>query len=116
MKRDLGDYIEDIIDAINKAMDFVKDLDYETFARDDKTVFAVIRACEIIGEAAKNIPDSMRTKYPAIPWKDMAGMRDKVIHEYFGVKLRIVWNAVTKELPPLKPQFGHILQDMEKAE
>ena len=114
MKREVGDYIEDIISAMGKAIDFVKNISYEEFTRDDKTVFAVVRALEIIGEAAKNIPDDIRKNYPLIPWKDMTGMRDKVIHEYFGVKLSIVWRAVKEEIPPLKPIFEKILRDLEK--
>ena len=114
MKREAGDYIEDIISAMDKAMDFVKNISYEEFTRDDKTVFAVVRALEIIGEAAKNIPDDIRKNYPLIPWKDMTGMRDKVIHEYFGVKLSIVWRAVKEEIPPLKPIFEKILRDLEE--
>ena len=69
MKREVGDYIEDIISAMGKAIDFVKSISYEEFTRDDKTVFAVVRALEIIGEAAKNIPDDIRKNYPLIPWK-----------------------------------------------
>ncbi len=114
MKREIGDYIEDIIGAIDKTMNFVKNISYEEFIQDDKTVFAVVRALEIIGEAVKNIPDDIRKNYPEIPWKDMAGMRDKVIHEYFGVKLSIVWRAVKEEIPPLKPIFEKILRDLEK--
>jgi len=114
MKREIGDYIEDIISAMGKAMDFVKNISYEEFTRDDKTVFAVVRALEIIGEAAKNIPDDIRKNYPLIPWKDMTGMRDKVVHEYFGVKLSIVWRAVKDEIPPLKPMFEKILKDIEE--
>jgi len=114
VKREVGDYIEDIIGATDKAMDFVKNISYEKFTRDDKTVFAVVRALEIIGEAVKNIPDDIRKNYPEIPWKDMAGMRNKVIHEYFGVKLSIVWRAVKEEIPPLKPIFEKILRDLEK--
>ncbi|HIH96203.1 MAG TPA: DUF86 domain-containing protein [Thermoplasmata archaeon] len=114
MKREVGDYIEDIISATGKVMDFVKNISYEEFIQDDKTVFAVVRALEIIGEAAKNIPDDIRKNYPEIPWKDMAGMRDKVIHEYFGVKSSIVWRAVKEEIPPLKPIFEKILRDLEE--
>ncbi len=114
MKREIGDYIEDIISAMGKAMDFVKNISYGEFTRDDKTVFAVVRALEIIGEAAKNIPDDIRKNYPLIPWKDMTGMRDKVVHEYFGVKLSIVWRAVKDEIPPLKPMFEKILKDIEE--
>jgi len=114
MKREIGDYIEDIISAMGKAIDFVKNISYEEFIQDDKTVFAVVRALEIIGEAAKKIPDDIRKNYPEIPWKDMAGMRNKVIHEYFGVKSSIVWRAVKEEIPPLKPIFEKILRDLEK--
>jgi len=113
MKREMGDYFEDIVSAMEKAMNFVKDISYEEFSRDDKTVFAVIRALEIVGEAVKNIPDEMRKNYPEIPWKDMAGMRDKVIHEYFGVKLKIVWKTVKEKLPLLKPIFEKILRDVD---
>lgn len=81
MKREIGDFIEDIINAMNKAVKFVEGMSYEEFVQDDKTVFAVIRAIEIIGEAVKNIPDDVRKDYPEIPWRGMAGMRDKVIHE-----------------------------------
>jgi uncharacterized protein with HEPN domain len=114
VKREVGDYIEDIIGAMDKAMNFVKNISYEEFIQDDKTAFAVVRALEIIGEAVKNIPDDIRKNYPEIPWKDMAGMRDKVIHEYSGVKLSIVWIAVKEEIPPLKPIFEKILRDLEE--
>jgi uncharacterized protein with HEPN domain len=85
VKREIGDYIEDIISTMDKAIDFVKNMSYEEFTRDDKTVYAVVRAIEIIGEAARKIPGNVRKNYPEIPWNDMAGMRNKVIHEYFGV-------------------------------
>ena len=114
MKREIVDYIEDIISAMDKAMDFVKNMSYEEFTRDDKTVYAVVRAIEIIGEAVKNIPGNVRKNYPEIPWKDMAGMRNKVIHEYFGVKLNIVWRTVKEEIPPLKPLFEKILKELEE--
>lgn len=112
MKREIGDYIEDIIDSMDKAMNFAKDLSYEEFVQDNKTVFAVVRALEIIGEATKNIPDNVRKKYPEIPWKDIAGMRNKVIHEYFGVKLSIVWKSIKEEIPPLKLLFEKMLREL----
>ncbi|MGB7291237.1 MAG: DUF86 domain-containing protein [Thermodesulfobacteriota bacterium] len=114
MKREIGDYIEDIIGAMDKAADFVGNVSYEEFTRDDKTIFAVVRALEIVGEAVKNIPSDVRKKYPEVPWKDISGMRNKVIHEYFGVKLSIVWRTVKEELPPLKPLFEKILNELEK--
>ena len=114
MKREAGDYIEDIINAMEKSTNFIKDLSYKKFIQDDKTVFAVVRALEIIGEAVKSTPNNLRKKYPEIPWKDMAGMRDKVIHEYFGVKLSLVWKTVKEEMPPLKPLFEKMLREMEE--
>ncbi len=101
MKREIGDFIEDIVNAMNKALKFVEGMNYEEFAKDDKTVFAVVRAIEIIGEAVKNIPEDIRREYPEIPWKGMAGMRDKVIHGYFGVDIKVVWDTVNKRIPEL---------------
>ena len=85
-------------------------MDYEAFVRDSRTAYAVIRALEIIGEAAKNVPSSVKAENSQIPWKKMAGMRDKVIHEYFGVDLKRVWNTVNNDLPALRPQFEKILE------
>ena len=80
MKDEFLDYVEDILKAMDDALTFVKDMNYDAFVKDRKTVYAVIRALEIIGEATKNIPSTIKTRYPEIPWKDMVGMRDKVIH------------------------------------
>ena len=82
-----------------------------SFASDTKTVYAVLRAVEIIGEASKNIPAAVKTKYSEIPWKDIAGMRDKVIHVYFGVDLKRVWRTVTEDIPNLRSNFEKILKD-----
>lgn len=87
-------------------------LDFESFAKDDKTIFAVIRALEIIGEASRKIPKAVRSRYPDVPWKDMAGMRDKLIHDYFGVDLRVVWKTVQKDLPPLRSILDQIIQKL----
>ncbi|MFH1539237.1 MAG: DUF86 domain-containing protein [bacterium] len=89
-EREFGDYVQDIFDSITAAEEFVEGLEFKDFKKDRKTVFAVIRAIEVIGEATKNLPESFRKKYPEIPWKDMAGMRDKLIHEYFGVDVEIL--------------------------
>ncbi len=93
MTREYGDYIADIIDAMNKAIEFVSNMDYNEFVQDIKTTYAVIRAIEIIGEAVKNIPKEVKANYPEIPWKDIAGMRDILVHEYFGAKLDKVWRV-----------------------
>jgi uncharacterized protein with HEPN domain len=115
MKEEFLDYIEDIIQAMNDALSFVKDMEYNVFLRDKKTIYAVNRALEIIGEATKNIPPSVKKRYPQIPWKKMAGMRDKVIHEYFGVDLKRVWSTVKKDIPDLKPLFEKILSDFKQS-
>lgn len=111
MKREFMDYLDDIVNAMNKVEDFTKDMTYVEFIEDDKTTFAVIRALEIIGEAVKKIPSSITKQYPQIPWKDMAGMRDKLIHEYFGVKTKVVWETIKQDIPPLKPLFQRILAE-----
>lgn len=82
---------------------------FEDFQNDQKTIFAVTRAIEIIGEAAKSIPISWREKYSQIPWKNITGMRDKLIHHYFGVNLQVVWNTVKDEIVRLKPIIQEIL-------
>lgn len=113
MRREIRDYVEDIRQAIGEIETFTRGVTKETFLQDRKTVNAVIRSLEIIGEAAKNLPETIRKKYPAIPWRDMAGMRDKLIHAYHGVDLEILWVVVTEELPPLKPHIEKIREDIE---
>jgi uncharacterized protein with HEPN domain len=114
MKREVGDYIQDVIEAMAKCEGFIEGLTFEEFIRDDKTVFAVIRAIEVIGEAVKNIPDDIKSKYVEIPWKNIAGMRDKLIHGYFGTDLVRVWNTAKEEMPPLKPFFEKMIKDLEE--
>lgn len=80
------------------------------FREDKKTVYSVIQAIEIIGEAVKNIPDMIRNENPDIPWKQIAGMRDKLIHGYFSVDMIILWKAATKELPQLKSSILEIIE------
>lgn len=106
-------YISDILQQMEDALEFVRGMTYEQFLRDKKTINAVLRAIEVIGEATKNVPEGIRARYPDIPWKEMAGMRDKVIHFYFGVDLETVWLVVSERIPELKPKLEQVLQDLK---
>jgi len=113
--REYEDYIRDILDSIGAAEEFVAGMGFGDFEKDRKTVYAVMRAIEIVGESAKNVPAPVRKKYPEIPWREMSGMRDKVIHAYFGVDLGVVWETATHDLPRIRPLVHRALKDMEAA-
>lgn len=116
MKREIRDYLKDIIDAMDNAISFVYGMEYEDFVKDLKTVYAVVRSLEIIGEASKKIPKSLREKYPQIPWSKMAGMRDILIHEYFGIAHERLWETVKRDIPKVKPLVEEILKGVHKDE
>jgi len=102
-------YLEDIIDAIDKAQYFITGMKLYQFKNDEKTQFACIRALEIIGEAANKFPKSIHQSYPTIPWKEIIGMRNKLIHDYMGVNAEVVWKTIQEDLPELKKQIQDIL-------
>ena len=107
--RDPRERLEDICQAARKALEFVQGMSYGHFLGDDKTVYAVVRALEVVGEAAKGIPQDFRDRHPEVPWRSMAGIRDKLIHDYVSVNLEVVWKTVTEDLPPLLPALQRVL-------
>lgn len=111
--RNIRLYVNDILTAMIAVQEYIIDMDFEMFLGDDKTISAVERKLEIIGEAAKNIPETIRQEYPQVPWKQMAGMRDKLTHAYFGVDYTLVWDTVKDLIPPLQPIIAQILENME---
>lgn len=108
------DYIEDIVEATRKIDRYTATLEYETFVDDELTVDAVLRNFEVIGEAAKNVPEDVREEYDEVPWSEMAGMRDKLIHGYSTVELAIVWKTVEAEIPEVKQQLEAIRTDLRE--
>ena len=107
-------YLADIIEAMKAIERFVQDIDFEEFREDDRTSSAVIRKFEIIGEAAKGVPEDIRQKYPQIPWREMAGMRDKLIHSYFSINYDLVWETINRRIPTIYPVILGILGESKR--
>jgi uncharacterized protein with HEPN domain len=110
--RSSQDYLQDIVNYADDAMNFVVGMDFVTFEQDKRTHYAVTRALEIVGEATKNIPPEIRDRYPTIPWRLMAGMRDKLIHDYIGADLKKVFETVLTDLPVIKTAIAQVLADL----
>jgi uncharacterized protein with HEPN domain len=103
--------LQDILASIEKIQQYTNGLDYEGFVSRSMVVDAVVRNIEIIGEASKNMPEDTRGESPQIPWKQMAGIRNRIVHEYFGVDVSIIWFVVENELPLLKIEIENLLKD-----
>jgi uncharacterized protein with HEPN domain len=102
-------YLDDILLAINRIAEYIQELDFVHFKQDYKTVDAVIRNFEIIGEASKNLPEWIKSKYSEIPWKEMYYLRNRISHEYFGIDYEIIWDIVTNYLPENRLQIEKII-------
>ena len=116
MKRDYQLFIKDALEAMESIENFVEGMTFEELTQDDKTSSAVIRKFEIIGEATKHVPEELKEKYSEIPWKNMAGMRDRLIHAYFGIDCQLVWDTIKIEIPKIKKILNKILVDIRKVD
>lgn len=114
MNRNFKMYLEDILQASQHILTFVEGIDFNQFLSDVKTSSAVIRQFEVIGEAAKNIPDSIKKEYSDIPWRNMAGMRDRLIHSYFGIDYQLIWDSIKENIPDLIVDISSMLERMPK--
>lgn len=105
-------YLEDVLTSISRIEEYTKELSFESFKNDQKTIDAVVRNLEVIGEAAKKIPEDFVEKYCELPWREMVRMRNKVIHEYFGIDITILWQTIKEDLPGLKKQAQNLLKTL----
>ena len=112
MTRDLCLYVEDILASIDRIQEYTRGLDEQSFSENAQAQDAVLRRLEVMGEAVKNIPESLRGKYPEIPWRNIAGLRDVLIHQYFGVNLHRTWLIVTEDIPVLKNKLTRLYEDI----
>jgi uncharacterized protein with HEPN domain len=103
-------FIEDILEFIRLIKNYVENMGFDDFKNDRKTIDAVVRNFEIIGEASRFIPDDIKEKYENVDWKGIVGLRNRIAHEYFDISLRIVWHIVMEELPTLEDQMKEILK------
>jgi uncharacterized protein with HEPN domain len=103
-------FIEDILESIRLIKNYVENMGFDDFKNDRKTIDAVVRNFEIIGEASRFIPDEIKEEYENVDWKGIVGLRNRIAHEYFDISLSIVWHIVMKELPTLEDQMKKILE------
>ncbi len=104
-------YVIDILESINRIENYVKDMEYDVFAGNNMVIDAVLRNLEIIGEASRHIPDDIKFKYANIPWRKIIGLRNIVIHEYFGVDLENIWKIIKENIPSIKPYLERMVEE-----
>lgn len=104
-------YLSDILDCIKKIEKYTMELSFKEFCKKQIVIDAVVRNFEIIGEAARNVSNKIKSVHKEIPWKEMVGMRNKIIHEYFGVDLKICWKTIRDSLPDLKNKISHLIKN-----
>lgn len=102
-------YLDDMLLSMNRILEYTKSCSFLDFKKDYKTVDAVIRNLEVMGEASKNVPKRIKNKYPEVPWDEMYLLRNKVTHEYFGIDYEIIWDVIENHLPDNKTQIEFIL-------
>lgn len=113
MKRTNKHYFKDILEYAKTALDFIKNVNYEEFILDKKIVFATVRALEVIGESSNRISDEIKEKYPNLPWTEMRGLRNRIIHNYDDIDYTIIWNVLKNEIPKLIMQIEEIINEIE---
>ena len=116
MKKSISFYVFIMLESISHIRDFIKDVQWKDFKDDTLVQDAVLRRITIIGEATKSVPEDVRSRYPDVPWKKIAGTRDKVVHDYNHVDLAVVWQIISEDLLPFEDRLQVILADLEKEE
>ncbi len=114
-KRSVVEDLKDTLGTMDKIEKFIENMDYEDFLEDEKTMFAVAKAIEIIGETLKHIPEEIKEKYSNVPWEDIYGMRNFLVHDYFGSDQDEIWKTANEDIPELKTTISKILsEELEK--
>lgn len=112
MPRDYRVFLDDILEASRAVLEYASGLSREQFFADRKTMQAVVWNLQVIGEAAKNIPHEIRSRYPDVPWRDMAGLRDVIVHQYFEIKLDVIWKVIQNDVPLVETRISAILEEL----
>lgn len=108
------DYLNDILEGIERVAEYICGLSRDEFMQDRKTIDAVVRNLEVVGEATKGLSMGLRDRRPEVPWKSLAGVRDKLIHHYFGLNYDIIWTIAAEQFPPLLPLIRAIVEEADK--